>query len=131
VTDETRQSPTKTVSYTAAVIGEIAAERARQVSKEGWSIEHDDEHDDGSMADAAACYAATTNAFKAVDYEGVGRETFTAYRPLWPKSWAEHWWRPKKSRRRRLIVAAALLVAEIERLDRAEPLTSSHRPEGS
>ncbi len=36
----------------------IAAERQRQMTAEGWTHEHDDEHDDGSLATAAACYAA-------------------------------------------------------------------------
>lgn len=39
-------------------IERIAAERKRQVEKEGYSPEHDDEHDTGGLADAAACYAA-------------------------------------------------------------------------
>lgn len=36
----------------------IAKERKRQVEQEGWSVEHDDEHSDGSLAMAAACYAS-------------------------------------------------------------------------
>lgn len=36
----------------------IAAERARQRDTLGWSKEHDDEHVDGSLSMAAACYAA-------------------------------------------------------------------------
>jgi len=110
-----------------SVIDEIAKERQRQISKEGWSYEHDDEHEDGSLADAAACYAATTRAFKAEEFAGVGYKPYTAYSDLWPKSWADHWFRPQKSRRRRLVIAAALLVAEIERLDRASAVTSTHR----
>ena len=35
----------------------IAAERARQVSVEGWTPEHDDQATNGSLAIAAACYA--------------------------------------------------------------------------
>lgn len=34
----------------------IRAERARQVSEEGWSAEHDDAHDDGALAAAATVY---------------------------------------------------------------------------
>lgn len=101
------------------VIDEIAKERQRQISKEGWSLEHDDEHTDGSLADAAACYAATTRPFKAEEFVGVGYKPYTAYSDLWPQSWADHWFRPKRARRRCLVIAAALLVAEIERLDRA------------
>jgi hypothetical protein len=101
-----------------SVIEEVAKERQRQISKEGWSLDHDDEHADGSLSDAAACYAATTRPFKAEVFSGVGYQPYTAYSDLWPKSWADHWFRPKKSRRRKLIIAAALIVAEIERLDR-------------
>ncbi len=37
----------------------IAAERERQVSEEGWTAEHDDEHIMGELAAGAACYALT------------------------------------------------------------------------
>jgi hypothetical protein len=35
----------------------IAAERERQVSVEGWTPEHDDKHDSGSLVAAAVTYA--------------------------------------------------------------------------
>ena len=35
----------------------ITEERARQISDEGWSEEHDHSHTDGALASAAACYA--------------------------------------------------------------------------
>lgn len=108
---------------------DVLIERRRQITSEGWTPEHDDDHVDGSLANAAACYAATTRTFKAEQYVGRGYETYTAYEDLWPKSWADHWWRPRKSRRRKLIVAAALILAEIERLDRAEQLSDTQRPE--
>lgn len=78
------------------VLDEIAAERHRQVMSEGWSAEHDDNHNGGELAKAAACYA-------------IGCPLF------WP--WDERWWNPK-GERRNLIRAGALIVAEIERLDR-------------
>lgn len=84
-----------------SVIDEIAAERARQIAVEGWTPEHDDMHRNEEMADAAACYA-------------IGSER--GYFHLWP--WSTRWWKPT-TRRRDLIKAAALIVAEIERLDRA------------
>ncbi len=80
-------------------IGDVIAERRRQIDVEGWTAEHDDQHTTGGMALAAACYAA-------------GRSDW------WPRSWSLTWWKPK-TRRRNLIRAAALIVAEIERLDRA------------
>lgn len=100
-------------------LDDIAAERRRQIEKEDWSLEHDDQHEDGSLADAAACYASTTRAFKAEEHVGAGYKPYTVYSELWPKSWADHWFKPKRDRRRQLVKAAALIVAEIERLDRA------------
>ena len=35
---------------------DVLAERARQVSVEGWTPEHDDAHASGEMAGAASCY---------------------------------------------------------------------------
>ncbi len=35
------------------VILEIARERERQMSVEGWTVEHDDEHSCGELANAA------------------------------------------------------------------------------
>lgn len=90
------------------VLDEIAAERARQIESEGWTPEHDDEHDDGALARAAACYAV---GFIPRESTALG-----ALYPLWP--WDKKWWKPK-SPRRNLVRAAALIVAEIERHDRA------------
>ncbi|MBP0592652.1 hypothetical protein J8I87_23525 [Paraburkholderia sp. LEh10] len=36
---------------------DILAERARQVRLDGWTLEHDDEHECCELADAAACNA--------------------------------------------------------------------------
>lgn len=88
----------------------VKAERLRQRSAEGWTPEHDDEHEDGQMAAAAACYALHT--------EPVGN--VRDYLRYWP--WAAEWWKPK-DRRSNLVRAAALLLAEIERLDRAATST--------
>ena len=91
-----------------AVVGEIAAERERQTSAEGWTTAHDDGHAGGDLAAAAACYALS----------GAGLTvTGRGATPVaWP--WDRSWWKPKDPRRD-LIRAAALIVAEIERLDRA------------
>lgn len=82
---------------------DVAAERRRQIEAEGWTPEHDDKHDDGSLGAAAACYAATQRP------DGM----CPAY---WP--WQASWWKPK-DRRSDLVRAGALILAEIERLDRA------------
>lgn len=90
---------------TDAVIAEVADERRRQVQTEGFSRSHDDEtHYDGSLAMAAACYAAPEEIY-----------TNTLSDP-WP--WPDYDKRDTHSRRRRLVIAAALIVAEIERIDR-------------
>jgi hypothetical protein len=109
----------------------VIVERERQVLTEGWTPEHDDEHGDGSLALAAACYAApmaTKGKRETVDVSGGrgetpvwGQQSFTV--PfLWPESWHATWWKPK-DRRQDLVRAAALLLAEVERIDRAEGRT--------
>lgn len=94
-------------------VAEIAAERRRQVEDEGWSPTHDRlEHDDGALAKAAGSYALMT---------ALSHETRSEFPPGTPPAWwpwDAGWWKPK-DRRRDLIRAGALIVAEIERLDRA------------
>ncbi len=100
-----------------AIIAEIAAERRRQVEVEGWSAEHDDLHDGGQIALAAAAYAAHSARFADAHSLGLNYAT-KAPNLLWP--WHHLDWKPKDPRRD-LIRAAALIVAEIERLDRKDP----------
>lgn len=90
--------------YLSTAAQDVLAERRRQIEGEGWTPEHDDEHGNAEMALAAAGYA------------------INAFRPMptpahWP--WDLSWWKPSTPRRD-LIKAAALLIAEIERIDRAE-----------
>ena len=98
------------------VIEEITAERRRQKMVEGWTLEHDDEHAQGEMARAAGVYALmTTDLGREATYvHGRWIDLLDQYRP-----WDRSWWKPTTPRRN-LIKAAALIVAEIERLDRAE-----------
>lgn len=98
------------------VVAEIAAERKRQISDEGWTPEHDDAHHHGELAKAAACYATGANALYRVGENIRGNGTISV--PLWP--WDAEWWKPGTDRRRQLIKAGALIVAEIERLDRID-----------
>ncbi|WP_407059208.1 hypothetical protein ACKZDW_02155 (plasmid) [Ralstonia syzygii subsp. celebesensis] len=97
------------VAETAAA-RDVLAERARQISAEGWTPEHDDEHADGQMALAAGYYALAC-AFPHERDIGGGRVP-----SYWP--WDKSWWKPRDPRRN-LVKAAALVLAEIERLDRA------------
>ena len=99
------------------VIEEIAAERKRQIEQEGWTTTHDDEHEEGVLARAGACYAllSTQIGREAIYTHGKWQDILDLY---WP--WSREWWKPK-DRRRDLIRAAALIVAEIERMDRLSP----------
>lgn len=84
---------------------DVLAERRRQVEQEGWTPEHDDKLRDHELSCAGGCYAMYTLAHP------------IGFSPLaWP--WAEEWWKPTDNRRN-LIKAGALILAEIERLDRA------------
>lgn len=77
----------------------IAAERQRQVEAEGWTPEHDDEHDNGELARAAAVYTMPE-----------------LHDEWWP--WSEGWYRPGTPIRE-LTKAGALIAAEIDRRLRA------------
>lgn len=83
---------------------DVIAERRRQVEVEGWTPEHDDEHKDFELTLAAIVYAES-----AVGYHPTCPDT-------WP--WAESWFKPTTARRD-LVKAGALILAEIERIDRA------------
>ncbi len=86
---------------------DVLLERARQISAEGWLPQHDDTHDRGELADAAACYAILA---------GKGATATEFDQPGW---WPWHWtWWKSTTRRRDLVKAGALIIAEIERLDR-------------
>lgn len=87
-----------------AAARDVLAERERQVTKEGWTPEHDDKHGNGDLAAAAACYSLASR--------------WNACPPfLWP--WDSEWWKQSADPRRNLEKAGALILAEIERIDRA------------
>lgn len=100
------------------ILIEIADERRRQITVEGWQPHHDDKYLEGELALAAASYAW---------YAGLSETQRSCCPqpspPFWP--WALDAWKPG-SRRRELIKAAALIVAEIERQDR-DNSSQAHR----
>ena len=98
-------APAHTLSEHSAAIKDVIAERARQVSEEGWTPAHDDKYADCELTQAAICYIDTSFA-----------ET------NWP--WAAEWWKPTNPRRD-LVKAGALILAEIERMDRTAPAQES------
>lgn len=103
---------------THSVVDEIAAERQRQREKEGYGDSHDDDHESGELARAAACYAMHGVSYEGIEYARGGA--------VWP--WDERYWKPR-SHRENLIRAAALIVAEIDRMDRHVARPESAVPE--
>lgn len=94
---------------------DVLSERRRQVEAEGWTAEHDDDHDSGEMAGAASAYALA--AADKLHPMSQGDGEFDKLPPaMWP--WDYEWWKPGEPRRM-LVKAGALILAEIERLDRA------------
>jgi hypothetical protein len=95
---------------------DVLAERQRQVNVEGWTANHDDvEHDDGELAGAASAYALA--AADKLYPHSLGDAGFVADNP--PASWPTTWVFKPADPRRMLVKAGALILAEIERLDRA------------
>lgn len=124
----------------------IADERARQISDEGWTPQHDDAHDGEELALAGAIYAWPDP--RPVDVK-----------LAWP--WARKWWKPtipeidiparkcgcrsvgecthfghaseqsqRTARIRDLAKAGALIAAEIDRLQRISPDTNREKGDG-
>lgn len=86
----------------------IARQRMKQVLTKGYDAAHDDEHDRGELALAAACYAlAVTDC----------TDQSLIYATIWP--FEQRFWKPK-GKRHNLEVAAALIVAELARLQRKD-----------
>ena len=81
----------------------IAAERQRQLDREGYDPSHDDEHDRYELTRAAICYAK----------EAVQSEFGWEPPSDWP--WEPEAWKPKE-RLDDLIRAGALIAAEIDRM---------------
>ena len=92
----------------------IAAERARQVEKEGWTSEHDDEHNNEELA-LAACYYALPAPLTVTYGRG---EYIIKPNSLFPGEWSEEWMKRSNDRIRNLVKAGALIAAEIDRLQR-------------
>ncbi|WP_208689143.1 hypothetical protein [Pseudomonas aeruginosa] len=81
---------------------DVQAERRRQVEAEGWTPEHDDLYCAAELPRAAAAYILS----------GANDEAPA----IWP--FLAKWWKPRDARAN-YMRAGALILAEIERLDRA------------
>lgn len=93
---------------------EVLIERSRQISAEGYSTEHDDEHQSGELSAAACSYVFA--AAERLNPLSQGHAGFSAEEPplMMPMGWE---FKPAEPRRM-LVKAAALILAEIERIDR-------------
>jgi len=92
----------------------IATERHRQMTQEGWTPEHDDQHTKFQLTLAAMSYAA---AVATPDEWNLNQGLPQAPCHDWP--WAKKWWKPSEQPLRNLVKAGALIAAEIDRLQRA------------
>ena len=93
----------------------IIDERNRQVEKEGWTSEHDLQHEDGVLAGAAFSYLIGSA------YEADNPP------PSWP--FEKEYWKPSPDDRvSELVKAGALIAAEIDNIlnkKQYEPNTTS------
>lgn len=86
----------------------LAAERHRQVHEEGYTAEHDAQHDPNDLPWAA------WSLLDAAVAEGPVAEP----PKMWP--WGAEAWKPEHTQMRRLVIAGALIIAEIDRRLREE-----------
>lgn len=93
---------------THMAMNDVITERCRQIHAEGWTPEDDDIYVGGQLALAAGEYALHSTGRYGTTGGGASH--------LWP--FDKKWWKPTTPRRD-LVKAAALILAEIERLDRA------------
>lgn len=96
----------------------IVKERVRQISEEGWTAEHDDQHTDGEIARAAACYAAEAGDTCIEEVVEVGPDIMEGKNPWpWDKKWDKRVLNPSTCDKIRMLEkAGALCAAEIDRL---------------
>lgn len=107
----------------------VEAERRRQIEKEGWSADHDDQlHRSGELNDAAVSYAmAAARQARGENLEYLKSAAAAGEFP-WP--WEDEWWKPSPDRVRNLVKAGALIVAEIDRVQR-KVAAAETQPEGT
>ena len=99
-------------------VQDIIRERSRQVEMEGFGPDRDDVYIFGQLSRAAASYCAHAAAGVELNAPEQVYIACPSDAVSWP--WDRSWWKPT-SPRRDLVKAAALIIAEIDRLDRALP----------
>ena len=118
--DHVAFSETEYAKNAPASLQSVLAERIRQIQFHCFYPEQDDEYVNGDLALAGACYAIEA-AKQATETEDAMRLVPEA----WP--WMAASWRPH-DQRRNLVKAGALILAEIDRLDRAAALVQKEQP---
>lgn len=113
VLDELSRLTAVATNGEAQAAKDVLAERERQKSVEGWTPEHDDHHTDRELARAAAVYALHSAQPPKLIFSPELQEEIPEN---WP--WSKCYFKPYGPRRD-LVRAGALILAEIERLDRA------------
>ena len=113
---EPAQRPGDLLAWGSQAVLDVAAERRRQIGAYDWTPEHDDEHDGGELAAAACSYALAAADKLHPLSQGDGNFSPDNLPPAWP--WEPASFKPGEPRRM-LVKAGALILAEIERLDRA------------
>lgn len=102
--DDLEAEVARSVGAASPAARAIITERGRQIAIEGYKPERDDCYSFGELAMAAAAYAASAGGGRAI-----ARKLFR---------WDDVHWKPSTPRRD-LVKAGALILAEIERIDRA------------
>ncbi len=89
----------------------VIAERRRQQEREGYGNDHDDEHTNGELAAAAACYAMP-DILRQQHLKLSSQASLIG--AVWP--WCKTAWKPTpEDRVRELTKAGALILAELDR----------------
>ena len=99
---------------------DVLAERHRQAFREGYTHDHDDEHVNDEIA-ALACFYAMPLGARDWDATSTGYGA-TLGEAILPPDWHTS----TGDRRRELVKAGALVIAELERLDRAASMEGAH-----
>lgn len=101
----------------------IAKERARQITDEGWSREHDEQYSNNELVYAAMSYLKPVKEYvkKSLRFDtgDIADPSFSDFEIETEKDWPfdPMWWKPSPDNRvKELVKAGALIAAEIDRL---------------
>jgi hypothetical protein len=105
--------PVETSWRLSAGARDVIAERLGQQKREGFTSQRDDGYVYDELTNAAIAYVLSAQSPTLREFRPIGVPS------VWPDNWDEKWFKPVGPRRD-LVKAAALLIAEVDRLDRAE-----------